>query len=176
MEGIIAILRIRFEKYPERHADLEWSAIEARLSAKPDQLRVLQMMEDSGGEPDVLAYEKETGSYLFFDCAAESPNGRRSLCYDRAALDSRKMHKPDNNVMDVAREMGIELLSEEQYRYLQQFGQFDTKTSSWIQTPASIRKLGGALFADYRYGQVFIYHNGAESYYAARAFRGMLRV
>ena len=160
-----------------RHKGLEWAKIQARLEkAGTEKLWSLNEMEKTGGEPDVVGYDKKTDEYIFYDCAAESPKGRRSLCYDREALESRKEHKPANNVIDMAAELGIELLTEDQYRDLQKLGNFDSKTSSWIKTPTGIRKLGGAIFADYRYGQVFIYHNGAESYYAARGFRGSLRI
>jgi len=178
-EHVVELLRelkARFEKNPNRHKGIEWADVQSRLEANPKKLWSVDAMEESGGEPDVVGYDKKTGEYLFFDCSAESPKERRSICYDRQALDSRKEHKPKNNAMDMAEEMGIEILSEEQYRELQQFGKFDTKTSSWIRTPADIRKLGGAIFADFRYGTIFIYHNGAESYYAARGFRGALRV
>jgi hypothetical protein len=157
-----------------RHEDLEWTKIKAKLLANPEKLWSLSEMEKSGGEPDVVGRDRKTGEYIFFDCSAESPKGRRSLCYDREALDSRKANKPKNNAMDVAADMGIELLTEEQYRELQNLGDFDTKTSSWVKAPPDMRKLGGALFGDRRFGRVFMYHNGAESYYAARAFRGSL--
>ncbi len=160
----------------KRHKGLDWATVQARLEAKPEKLGSLHDMERTGGEPDVIGYDEKTGEYIFYDCSAESPKGRRSVCYDREALESRKEHKPENNAMDMAAAMGIELLTEEQYRELQQLGDFDTKTSSWVKTPAAIRKLGGALFCDRRYDRVFIYHNGAESYYAARGFRGSLRV
>lgn len=174
---LINVLKARFEKNMNRHKGLEWANIQARLEkAGTEKLWSLNEMEKTGGEPDVVGYDKKTDEYIFYDCAAESPKGRRSLCYDREALESRKEHKPANNVIDMAAELGIELLTEEQYRDLQKLGNFDSKTSSWIKTPTGIRKLGGAIFADYRYGQVFIYHNGAESYYAARGFRGSLRI
>lgn len=169
-------LQARFEKHRSRHPDLDWDQVQARLESQPDKLWSLHQMESTGGEPDVVAHDPQTGEYIFFDCAAESPSGRRSVCYDREGLESRKEHRPENNALDMAAAMGIELLTEEQYRELQQFGNFDTKTSSWIQTPAAIRKLGGALFGDYRYGHVFCYHNGAQSYYGVRGFRGSLRV
>ena len=169
-------LQARFEKHLSRHPDLNWDQVQARLEAHPDKLWSLHEMEKTGGEPDVVAHDPQTGEYIFFDCAAESPSGRRSVCYDREGLESRKEHRPENNAIDMAAAMGIEMLTEEQYRELQQLGNFDTKTSSWVQTPASIRKLGGALFGDYRYGQVFFYHNGAQSYYGVRGFRGSLRV
>ena len=174
---LINVLKARFEKNMNRHKGLEWANIQARLEkAGTEKLWSLNEMEKTGGEPDVVGYDKKTDEYIFYDCAAESPKGRRSLCYDREALESRKEHKPANNVIDMAAELGIELLTEEQYRDLQKLGNFDSKTSSWIKTPTGIRKLGGAIFADYRYGQVFIYHNGAESYYAARGFRGSLKI
>jgi len=173
---LLQTLKTRFEQNMDRHKHLEWPKVESKLKANPKKLWSLDDMEITGGEPDVIGYDQKTDEFLFCDCAAESPKGRRSLCYDREALDSRKEHKPQNSTLDVAASMGIEVLTEEQYRELQQLGKFDTKTSSWIKTPAEIRKLGGAIFADYRYGQVFVYHNGAESYYAARGFRGCLRV
>lgn len=175
-DELLKILKARFEKHTNRHKGLEWAKIEAKLKAAPKKMWSLDEMESTDGEPDVIGYDKKTDEYLFCDCSAESPKGRRSLCYDRAALNSRKEHKPANSVLDMADEMGIELLTEEQYRELQQLGNFDTKTSSWVQTPPEIRKLGGAIFCDRRYGTIFMYHNGAESYYAARGFRGMLRV
>ena len=159
-----------------RHKGLEWAKVQARLDANAEKLWSLNEMERTGGEPDVVGHDKKTGEYIFYDCSAESPKGRRSVCYDREALESRKEHKPENNAIDMAAAMGIELLSEEQYRELQKLGKFDTKTSSWVKTPSDIRKLGGAIFADFRYGNVFVSHNGAESYYAVRAFRGSLRV
>ncbi len=173
---LLKLLKIRFEKNMGRHKGIDWTKVQVRLESNPEKLWSLEEMEISGGEPDVVGQDKKTGEYLFYDCSAESPKGRRSLCYDRKALDSRKEHKPTNSVMDLAAEIGIELLNEKQYRELQTLGNFDAKTSSWIATPAEIRKLGGALFCDYRFGTVFVYHNGAESYYAARAFRGSLRV
>ena len=172
----LKVLKKRFEKNMNRHEGLEWSKIEAKLQAIPSKLWSLNEMEISGGEPDVVDYDKETDEYLFFDCSAESPKGRRSFCYDREALDSRKEHKPENSALDAAAEMSVEILDEEQYRKLQQLGNFDLKTSSWIKTPKKIRELGGALFCDRRYNTVFVYHNGASSYYAARAFRGVLKV
>src|SRR6202158_3451468 len=175
-EELLGALKARFEKNMNRHEGLEWAKVKAKLEADPEKLWSLSEMERTGGEPDVAGFDKKTGEYIFYDCSAESPKGRRSLCYDRQALESRKEHKPKNNAIDMAAAMGIELLTEEQYRELQNLGNFDTKTSSWITTPSEIRKLGGAIFADYRYGKVFVYHNGAESYYAARAFRGSLRV
>ena len=173
---LIDLLKVRFEKHPQRHADIKWVDVLAKLEADPVKLQSLQKMEDTGGEPDVVAYDSNSDEYLFFDCAAESPVGRRSLCYDEAALDARKDNKPKDSAINLAHEIGVELLTEEQYRYLQQLGKFDQKTSSWIVTPQEIRALKGALFADYRYGKTFVYHNGAESYYAARGFRAVLRV
>jgi hypothetical protein len=173
---IIKVLKARFEKNKNRHKGIEWNDVQARLEANPKKCWSLNEMEITGGEPDVVGHDKKTGEYIFFDCSAESPKERRSLCYDREALNSRKEHKPQDSAMDMAAHLGIELLTEEQYRELQQLGNFDTKTSSWVQTPANIRKLGGALFCDKRYDTVFLYHNGAESYYAARGFRGALRV
>lgn len=173
---LFRVLKIRFEKNMDRHKSLEWVSIQARLQANTEKLWSLSEMERTGGEPDVVEFDKKTGEYIFYDCSAESPTGRRSLCYDREALESRKEFKPKDTVMDMAVRMGIELLTEEQYRELQNFGAFDTKTSSWIKTPSEIRKLGGALFADRRYDHVFIYHNGADSYYASRGFRGSLGV
>lgn len=173
---LIGILKTRFEKNMNRHTGIEWAGVQAKLEADTEKLSSLNEMELTGGEPDVVAYDKNTGEYIFFDCAAESPKGRRSVCYDHEALEARKEHKPGNSAVEMAKDMGIELVDEEQYRELQKLGKFDTKTSSWIKTPANIRELGGAIFADYRYGAIFIYHNGAESYYAARGFRGMLRV
>ncbi|TDB62265.1 DUF4256 domain-containing protein [Arundinibacter roseus] len=175
-EELLGTLKARFDKNKKRHEGLDWSAVQAKLEANPEKLWSLHEMESTGGEPDVVALDQESGEYIFFDCAAESPKGRRSVCYDREGLESRKDFAPENNAVDWAADMGIELLSEEDYRRLQTLGNFDTKTSSWIQTPASIRKLGGALFGDFRYGTVFIYHNGAQSYYAARGFRGSLSV
>jgi hypothetical protein len=175
-DGILRVLKSRFEKHPERHAGIAWSEVEARLNAHPDKLWSLNEMEETGGEPDVVGKDPSTGGFLFYDCAAESPKGRRSYCYDRAALDSRKEFKPANSVIDAATAMGTELLNEEEYRALQGLGEFDLKTSSWIQTPDEIRKRGGALFCDRRYDHVFTYHNGAESYYAARGFRVALKV
>jgi hypothetical protein len=175
-EELLRALKARFEKNMDRHKGLEWAKIQAKLEANTEKLWSLDEMEITGGEPDVVGHDKKTGEYIFYDCSAESPKGRRGVCYDRKALESRKEHKPENNAIDMATAMGIELLTETQYRELQQLGNFDNKTSSWIITPADIRKLGGAIFGDYRYGNVFIYHNGAESYYAARGFRGSLRV
>jgi len=173
---LLRVLKARFEKNMNRHKGLEWAKVQAKLEATPEKLWSLDEMERTGGEPDVVGYDKKTGENIFYDCSAESPKGRRSVCYDREALESRKEHRPKNSAIDMAAGMGIELLMEEQYRELQQLGQFDTKTSSWVKTPADIRELGGALFCDRRYDTVFLYHNGAESYYAARAFRGSLRV
>jgi uncharacterized protein DUF4256 len=175
-EELLGTLKARFEKNMARHKGLEWAAVQARLESKSEKLSSLDEMEKTGGEPDVVGPDKKTGQYVFYDCSAESPKGRRSLCYDREALDSRKEHKPENNAIEMAASMGIELLTEEEYRELQKLGAFDTKTSTWIMTPSPIRKLGGALFCDRRYDSVFVYHNGAESYYAARGFRGSLKV
>jgi hypothetical protein len=175
-EELLKALKARFEKNKDRHKGLEWAKVQAKLQASVKKLWSLNEMERTGGEPDVVGHDKKTGEYIFFDCSAESPKDRRSVCYDRQALESRKEHKPKNSAIDMAADMGIELLTEEQYRELQKLGDFDTKTSSWITTPSEIRKLGGAIFADYRYRNVFVYHNGAESYYAARGFRGSLRV
>ncbi|WP_430402720.1 DUF4256 domain-containing protein [Fluviicola sp.] len=175
-EELFKVLKARFEKHMDRHKGMEWSKVQAKLEANPKKWWSLDEMESSEGEPDVVGYDKQTDEYLFVDCSAESPKGRRSLCYDREALNSRKEHKPVNSVLDMADEMGIELLTEEQYRELQQLGEFDRKTSSWVQTPEKIRKLGGAIFCDNRFGTIFTYCNGSESYYAARGFRGMLRV
>jgi len=169
-------LKGRFDKNINRHKGLEWAKLQAKLEADTEKLWSLGEMERTGGEPDVVGFDKNTGEYIFYDCSAESPKGRRSICYDREALESRKEFKPENNAIDMAAAMGIAILTEEQYRELQKLGNFDTKTSSWVKTPSEIRKLGGALFADFRYGNVFVYHNGAQSYYAARAFRGSLRV
>jgi len=176
IEKLLNILQSRFERNMHRHNGLEWSKIQSRLKSNPEKLWALNEMENTDGEPDVVSYAKKSDEYIFYDCALESPKGRRSLCYDQEALRSRKDYKPKNSAVGMAAEMGIELLSEEQYRELQQFEMFDMKTSSWIETPTSIRKLGGAIFGDRRYGNVFIYHNGAESYYAARGFRGSLSV
>lgn len=175
-EALFGTLKARFEKNKSRHKGLEWDKVRARLEARPEKLRSLDEMEKSGGEPDVVGLDKKTGEYIFYDCAAESPKARRSVCYDREALNSRKEFKPKNSAVDVAEAMGIELLTEEEYRELQKLGEFDTKTSSWVKTPPAIRKLGGAVFCDRRYDTIFLYHNGAESYYAARGFRGSLRV
>jgi hypothetical protein len=175
-EELLKTLKVRFEKNMNRHKGLEWPKIQAKLEANPEKLSSLNAMESTGGEPDVVGYDKKTGEHIFCDCSAESPKGRRSVCYDREALESRKEHKPGNSAIGMAAVMGIEILTEEQYRELQKLGNFDTKTSSWVKTPADIRKLGGAIFCDHRYDTVFLYHNGAESYYAARGFRGSLRV
>lgn len=173
---LLSLLKARFEKNKNRHKGLDWANVGARLLSDAEKLWSLNEMERTGGEPDVTGYDKKTGEYIFFDCAAESPAGRRSICYDHEALEARKEHKPKDSAMGMAAAMGIEILSEEQYRELQQLGKFDLKTSSWVKTPPAIRKLGGAIFCDRRYDTVFVYHNGAESYYAARAFRGSLRV
>src|SRR6266700_3291909 len=175
-EELLGALKARFEKNMNRHKGLEWDKVQSKLEANAEKLLSLIEMERTGGEPDIVGHDKRTGEYIFYDCSAESPKGRRSICYDREALELRKEHKPEDNVIDMAAAMGIELLTEEQYRELQKVGDFDTKTSSWVKTPSHIRKLGGALFCDRRYDTVFLYHNGAESYYAARAFRGSLRV
>jgi len=173
---LLTALKARFERNMNRHKGLDWARIQEKLEVHAEKLRSLNEMERTGGEPDVIGLDHKTGDYIFCDCSAESPKGRRSLCYDREALESRKENKPENNAVDMAAAMGVELLTEEQYRALQKLGDFDTKTSSWVKTPSDIRKLGGALFCDRRYDTVFVYHNGAESYYAARAFRGLLRV
>lgn len=176
-DELLVILKARFEKNMDRHPGLEWPNVQARLeAAQPEKLWSLYEMERTAGEPDVVGYDDQTGEYSFYDCSAESPKERRSLCYDRAALEARKQHKPQNSAIDVATEMGIELLTEEQYRELQKLGSFDLKTSSWVKTPDHIRKLGGALFCDRRYDTVFVYHNGADSYYGARGFRGLLKI
>ncbi|MGA7557302.1 MAG: DUF4256 domain-containing protein [Terriglobales bacterium] len=175
-EQLLRALQARFEKNMNRHKGLEWAKAQAKLEANAEKLWSLSEMERTGGEPDVVGHDKKTGEYIFYDCAEESPKGRRSLCYDREALDSRKENKPKDNAVDMAAAIGIELLTEEQYRELQKLGEFDTKTSSWVKTPSDVRELGGALFCDRRFNTVFVYHNGAESYYAARAFRGSLRV
>ena len=175
-KDLLKTLKARFEKNMNRHKSLEWANVQAKLEANPQKLWSLREMERTGGEPDVVGHDKETGDYIFYDCSPESPKGRRSLCYDREALESRKEHKPKDSAVNVAAAMGIELLAEEQYRELQKLGEFDTKTSNWVKTPPAIRKLGGALFCDRRFDTVFVYHNGAESYYAARGFRGSLKV
>jgi hypothetical protein len=173
---LLTTLKARFEKNMDRHEELEWAKVQARLNANAEKLWSLSEMERTGGEPDVVGHDKSTGEYIFYDCSAETPKGRTSVCYDREALESRKEHKPKNNAMDMAAAMGVELLTEEQYLELQKFGTFDTKTSTWVKTPPEIRKLGGALYCDRRYGRVFVGHNGAQSYYSARAFRGSLKV
>jgi hypothetical protein len=175
-EQFLTELKDRFEKNMNRHKAVDWTKVQAKLAANPRKLCSLGEMERTGGEPDVVGFDKKTGEYIFYDCSAESPKGRRSLCYDRQALESRKEHKPENSAVDMAAAMGIDLLTEEQYRELQELGEFDLKTSSWVQAPLEIRKLGGAIFCDLRFGRVFTYHNGAESYYAARGFRASLRV
>ncbi|WP_293893771.1 DUF4256 domain-containing protein [Flavobacterium sp.] len=174
--ALIEVLQERFEKNKKRHANIDWSKVETKLNSNPEKLWSLNEMEETGGEPDVVGYDAKTNEYIFYDCSDESPKERRSLCYDQRALDSRKEHKPKASAMNAAAEMGVELLNEEQYRYLQQLGNFDLKTSSWVKTPEAIRKLGGSLFCDRRYDTVFLYHNGAESYYAARGFRAVLAV
>lgn len=175
-EELLSILKARFEKNRLRHEGLAWEPVKARLEGNPEKLWSLQEMERTGGEPDVVGQDAKTGEFIFFDCSAESPKGRRSICYDREGLESRKEHQPTNNAVDMAAAMGIEMLTEEQYRALQKLGKFDEKTSSWLKTPVEVRKLGGAIFGDFRFGQVFVYHNGAQSYYAGRAFRGSLKV
>ena len=175
-EELFRALKARFEKNLSRHKGLEWAKVQAKLEASAEKLWSLQEMERTGGEPDVVVQDKKTGETIFYDCSAESPDGRRNVCYDREALDSRKEHKPKNNAIDMAAAMGIELLTEEQYRELQKIGNFDAKTSSWVKTPSDVRELGGALFCDRRFGRIFVYHNGAQSYYGGRAFRGSLRV
>ena len=176
LDELLKDLKTRFEENMARHEGLEWAKVQTKLGAAPDKLWSLSEMERTGGEPDVVGFDTKTGEYIFYDCSPESPKGRRSLCYDRAAWESRREHKPDSSALDVAAAMGIEILTEAEYQDLQGLGHFDLKTSSWLETPADIRNLGGAIFGDYRFGRVFIYHNGAESYYAARAFRGSLRV
>jgi hypothetical protein len=175
-EKLFSVLKARFEKNLNRHKNLEWAKVQAKLEADAEKLWSLGEMERTGGEPDIVGFDEKTGEYIFYDCSAESPKGRRSVCYDREAQESRKEHKPENNAVDMAAAMGIELLTEEQYRELQKLGNFDAKTSSWVKTPSDIRNLGGALFGDFRYGNVFVYHSGAQSYYGVRAFRGSLRV
>lgn len=175
-EALLIVLEIRFEKNMNRHHGLEWAKVRAKLEANPQKLGSLNEMEQTGGEPDVVGQDTKTGETIFYDCSAESPDGRRSLCYDGAAWNSRKANKPKSNAVDMAATMGIQLLTEEEYQMLQKLGHFDAKTSSWLKTPANVRALGGAIFADYRFGRVFVYHNGAESYYGARGFRGVLRV
>lgn len=175
-EELLKVLKVRFEKNMNFHKGIEWSEVQEKLETNTEKLWSLNQMEETGGEPDVIGYDKETGEYIFCDCSAESPKGRRSICYDHEALESRKENKPQNSAMNMADEMGIELLTEEQYRVLQRLGNFDTKTSSWVKTPDNIRKLGGAVFCDRRYDTVFLYHNGAESYYGSRGFRGILKI
>jgi len=175
-DALLKVLQIRFEKNMQRHTDLDWNKIQSKLEANPEKLWSLDEMERTEGEPDVIGFDKKTNEYLFVDCSAESPKGRRSVCYDHEALEKRKEHKPQNSAINMAEEMGVEILNEEQYRQLQQLGKFDAKTSSWIKTPSEIRKLGGAVFCDFRYNTVFLYHNGADSYYAARGFRGILKL
>ncbi len=175
-QQLLGALKVRFEKNMNRHKGLEWAEVQAKLEANPEKLWSLSEMERTGGEPDVVDHDKKTSEYIFYDCSAESPKGRRSICYDREGLDARKEFKPEGNAIDMAATMGVELLTEEQYRQLQKLGNFDSKTSSWVKTPTDIRKLGGALFADYRYGNVFVYHNSAPSYYAVRGFRGAIKV
>lgn len=175
-DALLKVLQIRFEKNRQRHKDLDWNKIEIKLKANPDKLWSLDEMERTEGEPDVIGFDEITNEYLFVDCVAESPKGRRSVCYDHEALEKRKEHKPQNSAINMAEEMGIEILNEQQYKELQKLGKFDTKTSSWIKTPSEIRKLGGAIFSDFRYNTVFVYHNGADSYYAARGFRGLLKI
>ena len=175
-QALLGTLKARFEKNTGRHEGIDWSEVQARLESRPDKLRALERMEKTGGEPDVVGRDEKSGEFVFVDCSAESPAGRRSICYDRAGLESRKEHRPADCAADMAEAMGIEILTEEQYRDLQKLGRFDAKTSSWVKTLPSIRKLGGALFCDRRYDHVFVYHNGAQSYYAARGFRGMLKV
>src|SRR5688572_501054 len=175
-EALLRTLKARFEKHTNRHQGLQWTAVQARLEANPEKLLSLNEMERTGGEPDVVGHDKKTGEYVFYDCSAETPKDRTSVCYDQEGLESRKEHRPKNTAMDMAAAMGIELLTEEEYLELQKLGEFDTKTSSWVKTPSDIRKLGGALYCDRRYGRVFVGHNGAQSYYAARAFRGSIRV
>lgn len=175
-EELLDLLKTRFEKNNARHESLEWAKIQAKLEANPEKLWSLNEMEETGGEPDVVGHDKSTDEYIFYDCSAETPKGRRSICYDHVALEARKEHKPKNSAINMATTMGVTILNEEEYRELHKLGKFDTKTSSWIQTPAEIRKLGGAIFADFRYDTIFIYHNGADSYYAVRGFRSSLRV
>ena len=175
-QELLRVLKARFEKNMNRHKGIEWLKVQTKLETNTEKLWSLSEMERSGGEPDLVAHDKKTGEYIFYDCSKESPSGRRNVCYDREGLESRKAFKPENNAIDMAASMGIELLTEEQYRELQELGSFDTKTSSWLKTPSDIRKLGGAIFADYRYGKVFVYHNSAPSYYGVRAFRGSLKI
>ncbi len=175
-ERLLSTLKTRFERNMQRHQGLEWANVQAKLEANPEKLWSLNEMERTGGEPDVVGHDPQTGEYIFFDCSAQSPKGRRSTCFDRQGQEARKEHRPEHNAVDMAADMGIELLTEDQYRALQKLGEFDTKTSSWVQTPAEIRELGGALYCDRRYNHVFVYHNGAQSYYGSRAFRGSLRI
>jgi hypothetical protein len=175
-EKLLGTIKARFDQHVNRHAGIDWAKVKARLEANPGKLWSLHEMETTGGEPDVVGQDRNTGEFLFFDCAAQSPEGRTSLCYDREALDSRKEFKPRNSAMELAASIGVELLTEEQYHQLQQLGEFDTKSSSWLKTPPEVRKLGGAIFGDRRYGRVFVYHNGAQSYYSGRGFRGWLKV
>lgn len=175
-DELLGKLKGRFEQNMNRHESVDWEKVHAKLEANPEKLRSLYEMEETGGEPDIVEFDSQSSQYVFFDCSPESPKGRRSVCYDREAWEARKKFKPENTALDMAADMGIEILTEEQFRSLQKFGEFDKKTSSWIRTPPEIRKLGGALFCDFRYGQVFVYHNGADSYYASRGFRGALRV
>ena len=175
-ERLLSTLKTRFERNMQRHQGLEWAKVQAKLEANPEKLWSLNEMERTGGEPDVVGHDPQTGEYIFFDCSAQSPKGRRSTCFDRQGQEARKEHRPEHNAVDMAADMGIELLTEDQYRALQKLGEFDTKTSSWVQTPAEIRELGGALYCDRRYNHVFVYHNGAQSYYGSRAFRGSLRI
>lgn len=175
-EELLNKIKVRFEENMDRHKNVEWNDIQEKLESNPEKMWTLNEMEKTGGEPDVIGHDKKTDEYIFYDCSQESPEGRRSICYDREGLESRKKYKPKNNAVDMASDMGIDLLTEEQYRELQQLGNFDAKTSSWLKTPSEIRELGGAIFGDFRYNHVFIYHNGAQSYYAARGFRGSLRV
>lgn len=174
--ALLKLLKTRFEKHSSRHKGIEWAKVQAKLEGNAEKLWSLNEMEYTGGEPDIVGYDKKTGEYIFYDCAAESPKGRRSICYDREGRESRKEHRPENNAVDMAAEMGVELLTEEEYRHLQTLGNFDTKTSSWIKTPDDVREMGGAIFGDFRFGRVFIYHNGAQSYYGVRGFRGSLKV
>lgn len=176
LEELLKTIKGRFEKNLDRHKNVDWTQVQKRLESNPSKTWILNEMEETGGEPDLVDHDKQTEDYIFYDCSPESPKGRRSVCYDREGLESRKENKPQNNAVDMAAEMGIEILTEEQYRRLQKLGSFDTKTSSWLKTPSDIRKLGGAIFGDFRYGSIFIYHNGAQSYYSARGFRGCLRV
>ncbi len=175
-ENLLSLLKTRFEKNMKRHENIEWSCVETKLSKVPEKLWSINKMEETGGEPDVVGYDKETGELIFFDCSAESPDGRRNVCYDHEALETRKKYPPEDSALNMAEMMGIEVLTEKEYFYLQELGEFDTKTSSWLKTPLEVRKHGGAIFGDRRFGRVFIYHNGADSYYGARGFRGLLRV